>query len=438
MRVPLVAPDPGLSRAPDKAPALLTGASSASTGPDRGGPANTSIDASSSYVPGDAVDEFLDPFCRLLKPEHAAFVRRYFRRLVSSDPSADMPSELATGHLRNDLNRLLWNVNRLQEKFHSRVRMHLGGAPAAVVIAETRWAKTGKTFGPSGPEAPRPAIIHLGAIDARFEGILGSDVYFPPSSLETPQSRRSRGLASNHSYVPPWEIALGLLSSARRKGLIGRWVVLDPKYGAEIPFLAALGGWGARFIAEVPSSLPAWLARPEKVSATEPGRGQSPEPSPARPAYSLADLGRGCEWTPLHEAIPGDDGPWTQSWAAGTLLVSPAWKGRSAGLLRLVVLRNEATADCRYFMTNDSGDATLGELARIALCRQGLERGVREIAAAAGLDGLRLRHYRPLRRHMMLALMASLYRWEAGLHARPSPSYEEAPSPIPAAGARHR
>jgi hypothetical protein len=371
-------------------------------------------------------ERFMIDFDGVFPPPLRPFFRAYVRALLSCGPRQSirrMATEagVSTSYLRKMLQDSRWDARHLRDQFRWQVLRDHPLRTGCALLLETKWYETDKTAaatlasGAAPENPPSPAIVHLGLAEGRFRCLLESEPYVPAQWLADGARRESLGISKRHVFRPPWKIALSLLGQARSQGLEVGWLYAPRSFGAELPFLLALGELDCRYVAEVPADLPGWLVPPtgipmEGSRALGPGRASTPDRIPQRPPHSVRELSMGCPH-PERVSVQDPQGPRkVEDWQAGILPFYPADGGLPSSALGLIVLRHEASGETRYFLTNGAMGTSLTDLVRIALSGKPIERQLKEDARATGLHRVSLRGVPMLQRHLVLSAIGLLFR----------------------------
>jgi uncharacterized protein (DUF3820 family) len=182
-------------------------------------------------------------------------------------------------------------------------------------------------------------------------------------------------------------------------GIALDWLTFDEGYGCRTGFLAELDLLAdLRWIGEVPKSFRCRTTRPK-----------GKKPGPARTGRRADQLAR---HSPAF---------WDQPWRPVTLkrqtLADQVWQVKAAQvyLMRkrqatdrtywLIVARNAATREVKYFVSNASADTPLPRLLRVAFLRWNVEHGFRVAKSEIGFGHYEGRNYTGMMRHMLLCLV---------------------------------
>jgi SRSO17 transposase len=227
--------------------------------------------------------------------------------------------------------------------------------------------------------------VHLGVARGRFRALLDAELYLPQSWHADRPRCREAGIPEGVRYRPKWEIGLGQVGRAKGNGLRLDWLCFDAGYGKHPAFLALLDVAGQHYVGEVPANFSCRVGRAAR----------------ARRADTLLSsaAARGQKWRRfrLRRESEAD-----QIWEAKVVPIR--LNRRSPAAHRLIVARNPATGEVKYFVTNAPRRAGLGRLLRVAFSRWKVEHCFRIAKSEIGLTHYEGRTYAGLIRHLVLCL----------------------------------
>ncbi|HZR36756.1 MAG TPA: IS701 family transposase [Nevskia sp.] len=341
----------------------------------------------------------------------------YCRGLLSELPRKSVePIALAAGTAVRTLQEFLrdhvWDHDRLRDLLQQRLARRAPPTGAddlgcVGLIDETSQAKKGtKTpgvqrqwCGSLGKTENCIVTVHLGLVWGRFKTLLDADLFLPQAWSSDRERCRAAGIPDDVAYRPKWRIALEQLNRAQANGLHFDWLTFDEYYGSKPAFLADLDRRpGLCYVGEVPRNSRCLTRRP---------RGRRPKGGwRGKRVDNLARFS-----SALNQ----------QEWQGVTLarltLADQTWEVRAGQvyLLRdgdvtertywLIVARNEATGEVKYFLSNAPPEAPLEKLLRVAFRRWNVEHTLRVSKTEIGFGHFEGRHYVALRRHLLLCLL---------------------------------
>jgi SRSO17 transposase len=378
---------------------------------------------------GPAFAEYLRAF-RSCFVTHNTFghLGTYCRGLLSDLPRKSVePIALAAGCAVRTLQEFLthhaWDEGRMRDEIQRRVaREHLpapGAKPAGGVgtvgwVDETSVAKKGdKTpgvqrqyCGASGKVDNCVVTVHLACRCGDFAAILDNDLFLPEGTWDADRDRcRAAHIPDHVIYTSKWLLALGQIKHAMANGVRFDWLTFDEWYGGKPEFLSALEGLGLLYVTEVPKNLPCYPGLPRYRSLQRPFAPQRVD-------------------TAGRHAKPFKGKPWTKVRLARKTLGAQVWEVRAAQVYLarngeptertywLIVARNPATGEVKYFVSNAPPKTALATLMKVAFTRAGVEHQFRLAKTEVGFGHFEGRSYRGLMRHMTLCQLVLLFAAE--------------------------
>ncbi|HZY87105.1 MAG TPA: IS701 family transposase [Gemmataceae bacterium] len=355
---------------------------------------------------GPAFAHFLGRFGRFFAQRRTAgHCRDFCRGLLSDLPRKSVePIALAAGTAARTLQEFLttatWDHLGLRDALQQHLAARLPALPddglgMVGILDETSARKQGdKTpgahrqhLGCVGKLDNGIVTVHLAVARGRFKALLDADLFLPEGWAADRERCRRAAVPDALGYQPKWQIALGQLARAQANGLHFDWLTFDEGYGQVPALLVLLDLAGQKYVAEVPVSFSC-------------RRGQSPK---ARRADAVM-AGRAARRQPWQRfRLQTQTGP-DQVWEARALPVRLS--RRSPAAHRLVVARNAAGGEVKYFVTNAPRQAGLRQLLRVAFARWTVEHCFRVSKGEIGLTHFEGRSYVGLMRHLVLCLTA--------------------------------
>jgi SRSO17 transposase len=369
---------------------------------------------------------------RALGPAFAAYLRQfegcfrqertrehlytYCRGLLSDLPRKSVePIALAAGTAVRTLQEFLrdhaCDRGRLRDLFQQRLTRQLPPAADDLgvvgLIDETSQAKKGtKTpgvqrqwCGSLGKTENCVVTVHLGLASGPFKALLDADLFLPKAWSNDRQRCRAAGIPDDVVYRAKWRIALEQLGRAEANGIRFDWLTFDEYYGSKPGFLAELDGRaGTYYVGEVPRNFRCLIRRPK-------GR----RPPKGWKGKRVDNLARFSSVLNQQE--------WQDVTLARLTLADQEWQVRAGQvyLLRggrvtertywLIVARNAASGEVKYFVSNAPPEAPLEKLLRVGFRRWNVEHALRVSKSEIGFGHFEGRHYVGLLRHLMLCLL---------------------------------
>jgi SRSO17 transposase len=341
----------------------------------------------------------------------------YCRGLLSDLPRKSIePIALACGTAVRTLQEFLrdhvWEHFRMRDQLQQRLNGQPVMSAAADlgtigVIDETSVVKKGtKTpgvhrqyCGARGKLDNCIVTVHLGIVRGLFKTLLDAALFLPKAWSEDRERCRQAKIPDDVVYRPKWRIALEQLTRASGNGLHFDWLTFDEYYGGKPAFLADLDTRpGMYYVGEIPRNFRCLTRRPRGRKPTKGWKGKRAD-NLAR--FSSAWYRR--EWQGVSLArLTLDD----QEWHVRAGQVYLVRRGQlSERTYWLIVARNVATGEVKYFISNAPADTPLVTLLRVAFTRWNVEHTFRVAKSEIGFGHFEGRSYVALMRHMVLCLL---------------------------------
>lgn len=245
--------------------------------------------------------------------------------------------------------------------------------------------------------------VHLALKHGSFLAMLDSDLYLPQESWDLDRQRCQRAhIPEFVTYRPKWMIALEQLERALANGVRFDWLTFDEGYGAKPEFLLQLEQRGMNYVAEVPANFMCWPTLPKYHSLQA--------PFVAKRVDNAGVWGKPFQrqdWQTFHldrQTL----GP--QTWKVKAAQVYLQRDGRPTDRTYwLIVARNVASGEIKYFVSNAPPKTALKILLKVAFCRWGVEHAFRLVKSEIGFAHFEGRSWKGLLRHMILCQAVMLF-----------------------------
>lgn len=241
--------------------------------------------------------------------------------------------------------------------------------------------------------------VHLGIVRGLFKTLIDAALFLPKAWSDDRERCREAKIPDDMVYRPKWRIALEQVARAFANGLKFDWLTFDEYYGSKPAFLEELDAHsGTYYIGEIPRNFRCLTKRPR---GKKPKKGWKGKRADNLARYSSV-------W-------------YQQNWQGVSLsrltLDKQVWEVRAGQvyLLRrgeltdrtywLIVARNLATGEVKYFISNAPADTLLEKLLRVAFTRWNVEHAFRVAKSEIGFSHYEGRSYVALMRHMILCLL---------------------------------
>ena len=376
---------------------------------------------------------------RSLQPEMAAllaFFRPCFRRTASFGHweryivglitdlkrKSIEPIALAAGVAVRTLQEFLadfaWDHKRADRILRQLVVDHHGSEEAIGVIDASAHTKQGKkTPGVKrqwcGERGKRENCVvgqHLLYTDNDpqnpFTCVVASDLYLPEDWANDRPRCREAGIPDDMTYRPKWKIALDQVEEAMGDGVRFSWLTFDEEYGSVPAFWFGLDRLGQRGIGEVRANSRCWPTRPHCRST--------------QAAHASKRVDNVCRYSPVFTRKT-----WRRLTIKDTTRGPMVWEVKSARvhlvdasgsvsqptdrLYWLILARNPATGEIKYFMSNASAKTALSDMLQVAFARWHVEKWFGRAKQEAGFGAFEVRTYISLIRHWLSSRMAMYF-----------------------------
>lgn len=354
--------------------------------------------------------------CILYRPtmEH---LHSYCRGLLSDLPRKSVePIALACGTAVRTLQEFLrdhvWDHFRMRDQLQHR----LAGQPALAasdplgtigVIDETSVAKKGtKTpgvhrqyCGASGKIENCIVTVHLAVVRGLFKTLIDAALFLPRAWSEDRERCREAKIPDDVVYRPKWRIALEQVARAIANGLTLNWLTFDEYYGGKPAFLAELDDRpGMFYVGEIPRNFRCLARRPR---GKKPKKGWTGKRADNLARFSSAWNRRDWQGVSLTR-LTLDNHEWEVRAGQVYLVRQGELTSRTYWL---IVARNPATGEIKYFLSNAPADTPVETLLRVAFTRWNVEHTFRVAKTEIGLGHFEGRSYVALMRHLILCLV---------------------------------
>jgi len=347
----------------------------------------------------------------------AAHLHAYCRGLLSDLARKSIePMALACGTAVRTLQEFLRDHVWDQFGMRDRLQQRLAGQPALSVadelgtigvIDETSVPKKGtKTpgvhrqyCGARGKLENCIVTVHLGIVRGLFKTLLDAVLFLPQAWSGDRRRCRAAKIPEDVVYRPKWRIALEQLTRALGNGLRFDWLTFDEYYGGKPRFLAELDAQpGLYYVGEIPRNFRCLTKRPR---GKKPKKGWKGKRVDDLARFSSAWNQQDWQGVALARLTLDE-----QDWEVRAGQIYLARRGElSERTYWLVVARNVATGELKYFIANAPADTPVAKLLRVAFTRWNVEHTFRVAKSEIGFGHFEGRSYVALTRHLILCLI---------------------------------
>lgn len=239
-----------------------------------------------------------------------------------------------------------------------------------------------------------------------FSCVLASDLYLPKSWDRDRDRCREAHIPDEVVHQPKWRIGLDQLGAAMGNGVRFSWVTFDEDYGKVPAFWFGLNALGQRGIGEVPKNFLCWPTYPSCRSLQGPHASKRVDN-----VCRFSPLFRSKKWRRL-TLKQTTRGPTVWEIKAARVHLVDARSSVSVPTDRkywLIVARNPASAEVKYFVSNAPGSASVEAMMRAAFARWHIEKWFERAKQEAGFGAFEVRTYKSLIRHWLCSRVAMYF-----------------------------
>ncbi len=358
--------------------------------------------------------EYLDMFMPDIKTEAS---RRHFRNYLSGllgDAERKNMERMAykanvpVHTLQEFLAFYTWDEDAVRWRVQRLVAERFADENAIAIIDETGVPKKGvKTAGVQrqycgarGKIENSVMFVGLAYAAGEFHTLVDLELFLPMEWAKNKTRRREAGIPEDMVHRTKQEISIEQLRRALSAGMTLRWATADEFYGRSSKWRNDVAELGIYYVVEVPKDTKGWL--PEHLAAVG-----ADSRDAAYTSRKVPDMVRddGVSWTPYHVKNT-EKGP--EVWEIFATRFIPSASG-DAEECWLLAAHNVLTGEMKYFLSNAPRDCPISTLGHVAFSRWRVERCFQDLKGEVGLDHFEVHKYRPLVRHLRLALAGMLF-----------------------------
>ena len=243
-----------------------------------------------------------------------------------------------------------------------------------------------------------------------FSCVLLSDLFLPQAWSDDPDRCEEAGIPKEIRHRTKWRIGIDQVRQANSEGIRFSFLVADEDYGKVPQFWFELDAMGQWTVAEVPKNFLCWPKLPAYRSL--------------RSEYAAKRVDNIVRHSPLFYSQSwktmrikdATRGPCIWQVKAGQVhLVDTRNKSKTEGseptdrTYWLIVAKNKATGEIKYFVSNAPSHVSLKRLLEAAFCRWHIEKWFERGKQETGFGSFEVRTYRSLMRHWLASRMAMYF-----------------------------
>jgi len=242
--------------------------------------------------------------------------------------------------------------------------------------------------------------------DNPFTCVVASDLYLPEDWAEDRDRCTEAGIPDDVVYRRKWEISLDQVQEVIGDGVRFSWLTFDEEYGSVPAFWFGLDRLGQRGIGEARANFRCWPTRPHCRST--------------QAAHASKRVDNVCRHSPVFTQ---------QKWRTVTIKDTTrgpmVWEIKTAQVCLvdasgpvsqptdrkywLLLARNPATGETKYFVSNAGANTPLAEMLEVAFARWHVEMWFRRAKQETGFGAFEVRTYTSLIRHWLSSRMAMYF-----------------------------
>ena len=239
-----------------------------------------------------------------------------------------------------------------------------------------------------------------------FTCVVASDLFLPEDWGNDRARCQEAGIPDEVVYRPKWRIALDQVEEVIGDGVRFSWLTFDEEYGSVPAFWFGLDRLGQRGIGEVRANSRCWPTRPHCRSTQS--------------AHASKRVDNVCRYSPVFTKKT-----WRRITIKDTTRGPMVWEIKTARVhlvdasgpvsqptdrkYWLILARNPATGEIKYFISNAAGNTSLAAMMEVAFARWQVEKWFGRAKQEAGFGAFEVRTYTSLIRHWLSSRMAMYF-----------------------------
>jgi len=242
--------------------------------------------------------------------------------------------------------------------------------------------------------------------DNPFTCVVASDLFLPEDWAEDRDRCKEAGIPDDLVHRTKWQISLDQVEEVIGDGVRFSWLTFDEEYGSVPGFWFGLDRLGQRGIGEVRANFYCWPSRPHCRST--------------QAAHASKRVDNVCRCSPVFTQKK-----WRTVTIKDTTRGPMVWEIKTAQVhlvdasgpvsqptdrkYWLILARNPATGETKYFVSNAAANTPLAEMLEVAFARWHVEMWFRRAKQETGFGVFEVRTYTSLIRHWLSSRMAMYF-----------------------------
>jgi SRSO17 transposase len=378
------------------------------------------------------LDLYLKRFSHCFTPETELLSIAYLRGLLSDLERKNVErialrSNIAPRTLQEFLASFEWDHACMRSVLQQIVAREHADPNSVGIIDETSFVKKGdKTpgvqkqyCGAVGKQENCVVTVHLSYSTPNFHCLVGEELFLPKSWSDNRERCRAAKIPDDMIYRPKSEIALELVEQSRGNGIRFEWLTFDEWYGAKPQFLSALSKSTQKYVGEIHCGHRMWVKQPRVTN--RPYRKKKSRKSRKTPRL-IAGSPKASTAQECYENDPVFTNQQSQRWQVKETSKGPKIvevkhaivylqdeNGLPSQPHHLLVVRDVASSEIKYFLSNAPVQTSVQVLLMVAFSRWRVERCFEDDKKYIGMDHFEGRGYPGLMRHLLLSSVALLF-----------------------------
>ncbi|MDR1872616.1 MAG: IS701 family transposase [Deltaproteobacteria bacterium] len=321
-------------------------------------------------------------------------------------------------NLCNFMSRSPWDNEGMLEEYQIEILRFFDDPNSMITGVSCSFPKKGQmsvgvarqSCGPLGKVNNCQNSVMTGIVSPDGYGLLDYELYMPKKWFgdDFEEKREKCRVPEDLEFKKENEILSEMINKMVISKLFkGKYVGVDAAFGSDQVFLDSLPQ-GLIYFADIRSDVRVFVGRPEMAVPESPGK--DPKPKLLSPSFGprLAREIAEDESFPWENVVLGA-GPKGPIIAKDKCLKVAEWRGETPGKDVWLYIRQLADGHIKYSLCNESMDATIDAIRKLASMRWSIEQCFEECKKSLGMDHYEVRSWMGWRRHILLTFIAHLF-----------------------------